>query len=305
MHGVPVKYLPYLGLLLAALLWSSSFIALKLAFMGYDPMVVIFGRMIIATFVFLLLYRYLKGVKYRRQDLKYLVLMAFCEPCLYFIFEAKALEHTSASQAGMVTSVMPLLVAVLAWIFLKEHIRAKTVLGFVIAIMGVCILSFGSNVTANAPNPVLGNFLEFLAMLTCAGYTVTLKKLSSNYTPLFLSAIQAFIGSVFFFPFLFFAESVIPTQISAVPTFAIIFLGVFVTFGAYGSYNYAVSKIPANQAASFINLIPAFTVIQGYLILNDQLTVIQGIAILFVFIGVFVSQQLKTKRKGNESKTSG
>ena len=41
--------LPYFSLTLAMLLWASSFVALKLAFRGYHPMQVIFGRMFIAS----------------------------------------------------------------------------------------------------------------------------------------------------------------------------------------------------------------------------------------------------------------
>ena len=46
-------WLPVASLLLAMLLWASSFVALKLAFRSYHPMVVIFGRMFIASLCFL------------------------------------------------------------------------------------------------------------------------------------------------------------------------------------------------------------------------------------------------------------
>ena len=60
--------------------------------------------------------------------------MAICEPCLYFLFEARALQLTSASQAGMITAMLPLLVAILAWGWLKERISRQTLLGFMLAI---------------------------------------------------------------------------------------------------------------------------------------------------------------------------
>ena len=293
----PVKYLPYFSCLVAALLWSSSFVALKLAFRAYDPMVVIFGRLFLASLLFLLFIHYFKGVKFRKQDIKYLILMAICEPCLFFIFEAKALEFTSASQAGMVTSILPLMVAFLAWLFLKERITAKTISGFLVAIVGVCVLSAGSEVTPNAPNAILGNFLELVAMVMAASYTIILKRLSAHYPSLFLASMQAFIGTVFYFPFLFLPETVLPNQLIWVPTIAVIFLGIFVTFGAYATFNYGISLIPANQATAFINLIPVFAVIQGYLILNDQLNSIQGIAIILVIIGVLISQQSPIKKE--------
>ena len=88
------------------ILWASSFIALKIAFQGYHPMIVIFGRMVVGSICFLVFYRQLRHTVIKREDVKYLLFMAVCEPCIYFIFEAKALELTSASQAGLITAML-------------------------------------------------------------------------------------------------------------------------------------------------------------------------------------------------------
>lgn len=38
---------------------------------------------------------------------KYIVLLALCEPCFYFVFEGYAMIYTTASQAGMVVAALP------------------------------------------------------------------------------------------------------------------------------------------------------------------------------------------------------
>ena len=118
-------------LVIAMALWGSSFIALKLAFAELPPLWVIFGRMALGSLVFLLAWRWRGQMQYRAGDWKYLLGLAACEPCLYFLFEALALQHTSAAQAGMVTALMPLLVAVGAFVFLRERISRITLCGFV------------------------------------------------------------------------------------------------------------------------------------------------------------------------------
>lgn len=142
--------LPSFSLIMAMLLWSSSFVALKIAFQGYHPMQVIFGRMFIASLCFVVFIPSFRKINWRRQNIKYLLIMVICEPCLYFIFEAKALELTSASQAGMITAMMPLLVAILAWSWLKERITRQTLAGFCLAIVGACWLSLASEASTNA-----------------------------------------------------------------------------------------------------------------------------------------------------------
>jgi drug/metabolite transporter (DMT)-like permease len=284
-------WLPIVGLITAMLLWASSFIALKLAFQGYSPMVVIWGRMVIGSACFMFFYRQLRRVEFRRVDLKYLLFMAVCEPCIYFIFEAKALQLTSASQAGLITAMLPLLVALGARVFLQEIVSRKTLIGFAIAISGACWLSLAGETTADAPNPLLGNFLEFLAMVAATGYTLSLKHLSTRYTPLFLTAVQSWIGALFFSFFLLSPDINIPREFIPVPALAVIYLGSFVTLGAYLLYNFGVSQIPASQASAFVNLIPVFTILLGFIILDERFTPSQYIASGLVLLGVYISQR--------------
>ncbi len=102
---------------------------------------------------------------------------------------------------------------------------------------------------------------------------------------------QAFVGSLFFFPFLLLPDTSLPTEFIALPALSIIYLGTFITFGAYGCYNYSLSRIPASQAAGFVNLIPVFSVILGMLVLGETLNLSQGLACALVFAGVFLSRQ--------------
>ena len=103
-----------LALFGAVLLWSSSFIALKIAVSAFDPMVMVFGRML-SSLVALMLLRVtvwrraeapmLLDRRVTRREWKYIVLLALCEPCFYFVFEGYAMIYTTASQAGMVVAL--------------------------------------------------------------------------------------------------------------------------------------------------------------------------------------------------------
>ncbi|WDP84754.1 MAG: DMT family transporter [Desulfobacter sp.] len=285
---------PYICLVVAMVLWASTFVALKLAFRTYDPMVVIFGRMVVASLCALFFPFVFKNTGLRLKDAKYILLMVICEPCLYFVFEANALVYTSASQAGMITTMMPLLTAFGAWLFLKEQISPRTCAGFALAVGGALWLSLASKASVHGPNPMLGNFLEFLAMVCATGYALSLKKLTSRYSPLFLTFIQGFAGAVFFFPALFLPGTTLPTQIDPVPLAAIFYLGSAVTLGAYGFYNFGVSRIPASQATAFINLIPVFCLIMSAIVLGERFTGVQYMASILVFSGIILSQDRRS-----------
>lgn len=276
-------------LVVAMALWGSSFIALKVAFAELPAMWVIFGRMALGSLVFLLAWRWRGRMQYRPGDWKYLLGLAACEPCLYFLFEALALQNTSAAQAGMVTALLPLLVAMGAFVFLKERVSRTTLGGFLLALVGAVWLSLAGSADEHAPNPLLGNFYELLAMLCATGYTLLLKHLSARYSPFLLTAMVAFVGTLFFLPLALLAAP-LPQTVSPLGLGAVAYLGVLVTVGAYGLYNFGVSRLPASQASGFTNLIPVFTLVFAMLLLGERLNSMQLYAALLVFAGVALSQ---------------
>ncbi|MFI8383011.1 DMT family transporter [Pseudomonas sp. NPDC079086] len=278
-----------ISLVVAMAPWGSSFIALKLAFVELPPLWVIFGRMALGSLVFLLAWRWRGKMHYRAGDWKYLLGLAACEPCLYFLFEALALQHTSAAQAGMVTALLPLLVAVGAFIFLRERISRITLAGFLLALIGAIWLSLAGSADEHASNPVLGNLYELLAMLCAMGYTLLLKHLSSRYSPFLLTAMVAFVGTIFFLPLAWFSAP-LPASVSPMGLGAVAYLGILVTVGAYGLYNFGVSRLPASQASGFTNLIPVFTLLFAILLLGESLNTVQIMAAALVFAGVLLSQ---------------
>ena len=139
-----------------------------------------------------------------------------------------------------------------------------------------------------------------MAMVCAATYAVCVKRIVHRYSPLSLIALQGISGSVFFAPFLLFIE--LPSTMTMESIGAIIYLGAFVTLGAYGMYNYAISKVSVLTAAAFANLIPVFTLFLASVMLGERLTWQQWLAIATVFIGVMIAQRHKPKPEGKEHK---
>ena len=279
-----------LSLIFAMFIWASSFIALKAAMEDLGPFTVIFLRMIIASLCFVYFIKSFLKYDFSKKDVKFILLLALFEPCLYFIFESKALQLTSASQAGMITSLMPIITAMAAGYFLKEIITKQLIFGSLIAMCGAIWLSLQGTTSISSPNPLLGNFLELLAMVCGAGYTITARYLSDKYSALFITAIQAFIGAIFFTPLFIYEYFTIPLNITMNSFLWVLYLGVVVTLAGYGLYNYALTKIPASKAAIFVYLIPVFTLILSYFILNEKLSALEFIACFVILFGVFLSE---------------
>ena len=279
---------PAICLIAAMVIWGSSFAAMKLAVTVYDPILITFARLLIASGVFLGLWRWFGPIRYRRGDWRGLALMALFEPVLYFALETHALRFTSSAAAATIIALLPLSVALAAQWLLHEVVGGRLYAGVLASVVGVILLTGSDQQTALSPQPWLGNALEFLAMLCAVGYTLAVKRLSAYYPALFLTTAQAFIGCVLYLPLLPFAE--ITAVMDGPAALAVLYLGAMVSVLAYLCYNHALSQLPASQVAAYSSLIPVFAAFFGWWWLGETLTVIQTIAMLLVLAGIIYSQ---------------
>jgi drug/metabolite transporter (DMT)-like permease len=70
----------------------------------------------------------------------------------------------------------------------------------------------------------------------------------------------------------------------------LLYLGVVVTVGAYGLYNFGISRLSATEASGYTNLIPLFTLAFAVPLLGETLNTLQMLAAAVLFGGVALSQ---------------
>jgi drug/metabolite transporter (DMT)-like permease len=252
-------------------------------------------RMVVAMLLLLPFAGRLRPRGFKAKDVKPFVIMVAFMPCAYFFLETNALTLTSASQAGVISSSVPLLVALGARIFLAEPLFPRVLAGMALSMGGVAWLTLSGNPMASAPNPLMGNLLELGAMISAAGYMLVVKRLSSRFGPWTLTMMQTLAGLIFFLPGAPEAVQTVPTLPWSI-TLALIFLGTCASLGAFGLYNWALSKLPASAAAASINLVPVAAVFFGWALLNETLTGQQMLASACVLAGVFLSQKKRPRR---------
>jgi drug/metabolite transporter (DMT)-like permease len=289
-ESLRAEALPLLGLAGAVVLWGTSFVATKAALTGFGPLVVVGMRMLLASAMMTVLWPRLPSPRRRGGDWKALLVLAAMWPCVYFVLEGNALQLTTASQAGTISALVPLLVAVGARIFLTERLARQAIVGLIISMAGVFALSIGGPAESAAPNPALGNALEVLAMVSYAVSTLTLKSLVGRYNSWLLTGLQCLAGAIAFLPALLLTP--IHAWQSAPPEAwaGVLYLGLLVTLLPSGLYNVAVSRMPAGRAALAINAVPVVALISGWAIQGDSLSPLQGAACVAILGGVLLGQ---------------
>lgn len=295
--------LPILALLAAVLLWGLSYPAMKSVLAALDPQAVMWARMAVALLVLTPVLRRVRP-RFRRADAAALAVMCLLMPCAYFFFESNALRYTTAMQAGIVSATVPLLVACGAALFLKERLTPRSLAGLVLALAGVSLMSLLGQASETAANPLLGNALEVCAMVCAAGSMLLLKRLAGRYGSWSLTILQTVAGAVFFLPGAPEVFRRAPALLAGGQVWVLLFLGSAVTLGAFGLYNFGMSRLPAGRASAFINLVPVLAVFFGWLLLGESLTPGQAWAALLVLAGVGLSQMPARSAVGRDSRAS-
>lgn len=288
----------YGAIVLAMIFWSVSFIWTKVAILSFPPITLISLRLLIAS-VLLLIFAIITGKlqKLQRTDLKWFIILAFFEPYLYFLGETFGLTLVKSTLASVIVSTIPLFAPIFAFLILRERINRANIIGIIISLIGVyfVIRERDSDIIANP----WGVALLFLAVFAGICYSITLKKIPLHYSSINIVLYQSVIGLVFFVPTYFLTDfnSIQHYEITKDSLIALLLLAVFASVIAFVLFAGSVRKLGVTKSNAFVNLIPVFTAIFSWIILDELLSVDKWIGILIVVFGLFVSQWRKTKNK--------
>ena len=277
--------------------WSFSFVWFKIANRDYNPITIIFIRLCIAI-VFLTGYLWItkRFTPIKKRDRKYFLLLALFEPFLYFLGESFGLTYVSSTVGSVVISTIPVFAVIFAFLIFREKLRLINYLGVVVSFAGVII--FITNKTGSLTLDPRGLALMFLAVVSATGYNMVLSKLASDYDPVTIVNIQNILGAILFLPvfMIFDLGDLLETGIVAGSFVAILLLAIFASSGAFVLFAYSVRYVGISRANIFANLIPVFTAVFAFLIVGDRLTLRNGIGMVVVISGLFLSQASKKKK---------
>jgi len=286
----------YTAIVLAMIFWSFSFIWTRVAIHSFQPMTLITLRLVIASVLLFVVSKSAgKLQKLRRKDFKWFILLAFFEPFLYYVGETYGLTTVESTLAAVIISTIPLFAPVLAFIVLRERIGWANILGILVSLVGVFFVIYEPKGGFNA-NP-LGVALMFLAVFAAICYATVLRKIPPYYTNMNVIFYQSLLGLIFFIPTFFLTDfsTIQSIQVSRESLVALFMLSVFASVIAFVLFAGAVRKVGVTRTNVFVNLIPVFTAILSWFILDEILTVSKWVGIMIVVVGLFVSQAGKIK----------
>ena len=291
--------LKYFGsALLAMFFWSFSFVWFKVAYKAYDPMTVVLIRLSLATAIMFVIAKIIGKLQpLQKGDLRWMFLLSFFEPFLYFMGESFGLKYVSPTVAAVIVATIPLFTPLAAWYFHKEKMSWANFAGLSISFVGVSLVVLDNSFKFSA-SP-LGVTLEFLAVLSTIGYAIILKKLTHNYNGYTIISYQNLFGAFMFLPFwaIFEAGKTFQTPFNQEAFMAIVKLAIFASILGFIFFTYSIRHLGINKSNMFINVMPVFVVVFSFFILGEEINGQKIAGILIVISGLFLAQLKRRKVK--------
>lgn len=284
----------HMAALFSVAMWGYSFVSSKVLLeSGLGPVQIYVLRFILA-------YAVVACFAHKRlwansiTDELMLGLCGLTSGSLYFIAENTALQYTLATNVSLLTSMSPLLTAILlAALYKNEKLGIGTWVGSGLAILGVGCVVFNSS--SDFQVRPLGDFLSLAAALSWAVYSLILRRISAGYDVWFITRKTFFYGLITSLPFLFFEKW--PSDFGAVITSGrvvgnLLFLGLGASTFAYLMWALSVRSIGALKANNYMYFQSIITLVVSYFVLGEAITFIGVLGIVLIVGGLWVGDNI-------------
>lgn len=283
----------------SALLWSGNFIIGRAFATEIPPITLSYWRWFTALAIFLpFSFRYLiRDWHVIRANLVLLTFMGILGVAGFNTFVYLGLQQTTATNALLINSFIPILIILLSRIKPGISFSAKKLVGIVVSTAGMIMLvTHGS----------LGNLLAFrinqgdlwilLAAFIWATYSISLQwrpaELSAAGFLLFSMIIGVLVLSPFYWLNIFEEPAL---EINMPNLMGIGYIAIFASIGAFLLWNQGVKLVGAGTAGQFIHLMPVFGTVLAVLFLGEQLFWYHIAGAIAIGSGIFLSLRSPNK----------
>ena len=190
----------------------------------------------------------------------------------------------SAHAGALFPGVMPLMVALLAAVILKEAFTPQKCVGFVLIVTGAVGIVWGTGGSIGTTQNI-GHLLFLGSAFSWACYTVAMRR--ARLDGLHAAAISA-VGSLLVYvpPYVILGASVLEAPPGAIALQALV-QGLLTAIVSYVLYGRAVSILGASSGAAFAALCPAMTALLAIPILGEWPSALDWMAIVVISLGVY------------------
>jgi drug/metabolite transporter (DMT)-like permease len=291
-NAVPTRsWLPLAAVSVTLVFWASAFVAIRHLGEDFTPGSLSLGRLLVGALALgLVAAPQLKGKpKPTGREWGSIVTIGVLWFGVYNLSLNEGEHHVDAGTASMLLQVSPIIIAVLATVFLSEKFTTYLAVGLALAFAGVVLIG-----TADSGD---GGDRDLVGVLLCvvaaAVYSISVilqKPLVARLSALVVTWLACTVGAIVCLPF----AGQLVDDVRAAPTSSIlwvVYLGVFPTAIAFTTYAYALRHMSASSLGVTTYLVPPITIVMGLVFLSETPPSVAYAGGVLALLGVAVARR--------------
>ncbi|MCR8852663.1 DMT family transporter [Lysinibacillus fusiformis] len=282
-------------MLVTSLLWGGNFVVAKTLVAHASPMTLTMVRWLIAIIVLVpLVWWKEKKLVPPKQAIVPLLLMGVTGVAFFNIFQFLALERTTSTNAGLISTMNTISIALFSFVLLKEKITKWQLSAMVLSLFGVVlVLSKGDLQLLLDFQLNTGDIWMLAAVCVWGLYSVCSKWAMQTTSPLMATLYAGIFGVLLLLPFT--TTDFTFTNVNTSFILSMLYTGIISTVVCMVFWNIGVQKLGATTSGIFLNFNPIFTALLAFLFIGENMSWLQGIGGLIVIMGCYLFTHFKTK----------
>lgn len=289
------SWLPLAAVGCTLVFWSSAFVAIRHLAQDFSPGSLALGRLLVASLclgVIVVLGRnsQAEGLT-RRVGGRQLVSIAVIGVLWFGVYSVALNDgerRVDAGTAAMLIQVSPVLIALLAAVFLDERFTLTLAIGLALAFGGVALIAFSTSPGGHRDLVGVG-----LCLISAVAYSISLvlqKPLVTRVPAVVVTWLACSVGAIVCLPFI----GRLWTEVgraSASSVWWLVYLGVFPTAIAFTTYAFALRHMSASNLGVTTYLVPPLTIAMGWLLLSEVPPAMAYAGGVLALVGVAVARR--------------
>lgn len=261
------KIKAYLAYAYIAIIWGTTYYAIRVAVLHYPPFLMAGVRQVISSAIIAVIALGInRQANFSKQNLLRNAIIGFLMITIGNGVVSSAEQIIPSGVAALVCSVMPISVVILNLLFSKSE-RPDLLIGtgMLLGFIGV-VLIFRNDLSALGDTRYLvGILATLLATFGWGGGSILSKRWSNPVNPMFDAGVQVGFGGIFLLLFSPLADSYTNADWYNPSAFwSLIYLIIFGSVGAFTAYRYALKNLPVGFVTSYAYINPLIAVIIGF-----------------------------------------
>ncbi|QDW50899.1 DMT family transporter [Burkholderia sp. KBS0801] len=293
----------YALFLVLSMLFVGSNVGIGKSIVVFVPVAILATlRFVIAIAVLWPLFSPVKMRAVRRAEWLNLFLQAFFGTFMFTLLMLNGVQRTSAVAAGVITSTIPAIVALFAWLILREKPNGRALVSIALAIAGVVTINLANGGTsahdagAASSGSLTGNLLILGAVCCESIYVILSRRLTQTLAPIDICAYTHLFGLFLMLPLG--ATAMWQFDYASVPaaTWAlVVWYGLSASIFSFWLWMKGIRHVPGSLAGVFSAVLPVAAAAYGIAFLGERPTLAHGIALACVVTGIVLAS-LRVKR---------